>query len=799
MSADAGDSTLLLDADVPGCVTLSLLKAGLIPDPYNGTHERDVQWVEKLPWTYSTTLARPQGWPAEDSLVLTFSNLDTYATVRLDGVTILTADNAHRTHCSRPFVLNKEEHELTVTLAPVAAEGQSLLERSDLIIPASNEPKNIGFQTSPFTRKSGYQFGWDWGPRLAGPGIMGEVSLKPWIDGAWSCAPNPWCQVVDASPDRATLLIHDSEGWDLGLSLGGTAVKVEQHGDTLFVPSPALWWPRSHGPQPLYDVKWTKSDDGSTLRHRLGIRTAVWQHVPDSMGVSMELLVNGTRVFCRGANVVPPDFLEPYSREGWNGLVEDAVEANMNMLRVWGGGVYPPNSFFEACDEQGLLVWQDFMFACTMVPTDDDFAQNVRLEAEEQVLRLRHHPSLVLWCGNNEMDRAWTSWGWQDTYNLHGIDSTQVYQAYLRLFQDILPDLVDHESPTQYLPTSPTLDPRSGDEHAWGVWFGLEDFSYYSRHGGRFVSEYGLQSLPNLHTLSEAGISHFNDESLQFRQRSKMDWLKPGFDGWDMMKHFMSESTGAPKHHDLQDWIFKSQVTQAEGLRQALERHRTSEGRFGGSLYWSLNDVWPAVSWSTIDHAGRWKLGHYAAKRANASQTVLWQRHRVDSLVMVVFNDAAEALSGRLSVSVCDFAGDTIRSQDAEIEVEPMSSLPISMASMAEWRIQPKDSYLSWMLEGKDNAPIVHKSALWVPFNEANLLSPKIRLQPTGNGCWLETQTYVPVAQLLADIPGRWSDNGMTLEPHTRLTVAFDPEDSLAGLGEVKVLTLNPETLNGGL
>ena len=177
------------------------------------------------------------------------------------------------------------------------------------------------------------------------------------------------------------------------------------------------------------------------------------------MGVSMELLVNGTRVFCRGANVVPPDFLEPYSLEGWNGLVEDAVEANMNMLRVWGGGVYPPQSFFEACDEQGLLVWQDFMFACTMVPTDDDFAQNVRLEAEEQVLHLRHHPSLVLWCGNNEMDRAWTSWGWQDTYNLHAIDSTQVYQAYLRLFQDILPDLVDHESPTQYLPTSPTLDP----------------------------------------------------------------------------------------------------------------------------------------------------------------------------------------------------------------------------------------------------------------------------------------------------------------------------------------------------
>ena len=236
LSADAGDITLLLDADVPGCVTQSLLKAGLIPDPYNGTHERDVQWVEQLPWTYSTTLARPQGWPAKDSLVLTFSNLDTYATVRLDGVTILKADNAHRTHCSRPFVLNKKEHELTVTLAPVAAEGQSLLEQSDFIIPASNEPKDIGFQTSPFTRKPGYQFGWDWGPRLAGPGIMGEVSLKPWNDGAWFGAPDPWCQVVDASPDRATLLIHDSEGWDLGLSLGARLSRSSSTGTRFSFP-----------------------------------------------------------------------------------------------------------------------------------------------------------------------------------------------------------------------------------------------------------------------------------------------------------------------------------------------------------------------------------------------------------------------------------------------------------------------------------------------------------------------------------------------------------------------------------
>ena len=212
---------------------------------------------------------------------------------------------------------------------------------------------------------------------------------------------------LSTSPDRATLLIHDSEGWDLGLALGGTAVEVEQHGDTLFVPSPALWWPRSHGPQPLYDVTWTKSDDGSTLRHRLGIRTAVWQHVRTPWGVH-GLLVNGTRVFCRGANVVPPDFLEPYSLEGWNGLVEDAVEANMNMLRVWGGGVYPPQSFFEACDEQGLWCGKT---SCLPAPWSPPTTTSPRMCGSRP--RNRYctcaTTSLVLWCGNNEMDRAWTS------------------------------------------------------------------------------------------------------------------------------------------------------------------------------------------------------------------------------------------------------------------------------------------------------------------------------------------------------------------------------------------------------
>ena len=362
------------------------------------------------------------------------------------------------------------------------------------------------------------------------------------------------------------------------------------------------------------------------------MRTLKWVEQEDAWGTSFQLEVNGIPVQVRGANVVPPDFHQTQDAARWKTLAEQARDANMNMVRVWGGGVYPPDAFFESCDEQGLLVWQDFMFACAMVPDDSAFTENVKREANEQVVRLRHRPSLALWCGNNEVERAWHQWGWQDMYDLHGPDSARLAAAYHKMFYEVLPQVVSQESDAFYLHTSPTLDGRSGDEHAWGVWFGLEDFSYYSRHNGRFASEYGLQSLPSRHTLEEAGIDAFTDEALQFRQRSRMDWLEPGFDGWDMMHHFMSKTTGAPVPEDLDDWIFKSQWTQAEGLRQALERHRTSEGRYAGSLYWSLNDVWPAVSWSTVDHAGRWKLAHYAARRANAPRTALWMRQREDSL-----------------------------------------------------------------------------------------------------------------------------------------------------------------------
>lgn len=790
-SVFSSDTTLSpVPARVPGHVLPDLVEAGLAPDPYLETHEIEVQWVESLSWTYRTHLDLPRGWESPSQVQLEFAGLDTYAHVWVDGREILSSDNAHRTWVTLPFELGPAGVDIDVLFDPVAPRGQILLDAHAPPVPAGNEMRPVGQQTSPFTRKAGYQFGWDWGPRLAGPGIVGEVSLKQVATGPTPSL--PWCEVLSTDETEAVLVVHDGKDWELRMSRDGSPVAALRDQDTIRIASPALWWPAHMGPQPLYDVRWEHSRSGHIVEHRLGLRTAEWREDADTWGRSFALHINGTPVSSRGANVIPPDFHDAYSCEGWTSLVDQALSANMNMVRVWGGGVYPPDCFFEACDRHGLLVWQDFMFACSMVPGDSAFAQNVRAEAQQHVHRLHHRPSLVLWCGNNEVERAWESWGWQDTYHLTHQDSVNLVEAYREVFYEMLPDVVQQHASTSYLPTSPTLDPASGDEHAWGVWFGLESFDYYSRHAGRFASEYGLQSLPDRHTLQEAGIEHWSDDALQFRQRSKMEWLEPGFDGWDMMHHFMAKTTGAPEVGDLEDWIFRSQATQAEGLRQALERHRTSQGRYAGSLYWSLNDVWPAVSWSTVDHAGRWKLGHYAAMRANKALTAQWQREREDSVTWVVFNDGPTAFRGSLVAEERAMDGTVLNRASTPLRLGAHSEFAWPAAEVGTWGEAPETTYLAWSLLDETGRVLERSTALWKAAVESNLAPCDVKCERNERGWTVTASSYAPVVYLTCSVPGHFSDNGMSLEAGTPVEVSFTPELETTEALDVQARVLNP-------
>ncbi|MAV51361.1 MAG: hypothetical protein CL829_01210 [Crocinitomicaceae bacterium] len=762
-------------AEVPGRVLSDLVRAQRVPPPYEGTHERDVQWVEDSTWWYQTFFDLPSEWSAVGHGHLTMDGLDTYATVSVNGQEVLRADNAHRTWTSDGFKLRPHGNRLVVRFDPVAQRGLAAMQAFGMALPASNEDRPIGQQTSPFTRKPGYQFGWDWGPRLAGPGITGPVWLHPGHGRRLDpTAAMPWLEVLSMDTDVAKLLAHGHKGWSLTWSENDIQHQVQWHEDTLSIDQPKAWWPRHTGEQPLYEALWTHQETGKTHRHTVGLRTLEWRKEPDDFGTSFQVEVNGTPIHARGANVVPPDFLEAHDVEGWLRLVELAKEAHMNMIRVWGGGVYPPDAFYDACDREGILVWQDFMFACAMVPNDKAFIENVRQEAKEQVLRLRAHPCLALWCGNNEVAKAWRDWGWQDLYDLHGKDSARVELAASHLFKEVLPEIVQEASDVDYWASSPSLPDSSGDVHAWGVWFGLADWDHYSEHGGRFASEYGLQSLPNLHTLREAGILALDDEALQFRQRSRMDWLEPGFDGWDMMAHFMAKTVGIPEAGNLEDWITRSQMTQAEGIRQALERHRASLGRYAGSLYWSLNDVWPAVSWSSVDHAGRWKLAHHAARRANAPRAVIWDRTREDSLQFMVFNDLQGSANGMLTVNCCSIEGDVMKRDSIYVDLAGRSSGTFSFGEASSWRPKPTTSYLSWSWHIPDNP--CKGSSLWTSVASAELGSPTLEISATDSSLAMTADTYVPAVHLVANVPGHFSDNGMPLLPGAMTTVGFVPE-----------------------
>ena len=783
-----------LKASVPGYVLPDLVQSGKAPDPNFGTHERDVQWVENESWTYRVHVDLPSGWNPTDSASLEFQGLDTYASIWVNGTKWMETNNAFRTWVTPIFPLDSNGIDVVVAFEPTAKAGQRALDRHGLAVPAGNESKPIGTQTSPFTRKAGYQFGWDWGPRLAGPGISGHVILHRTKPPQILEFKRPKCTVVEANSNRAKVVVARRSGWELDIRLREKPVDWEWRQDTLWIENPELWWPTNMGKQPLYSFAWRHRATGASFQHNLGIRKLAWNTGSDAWGTTFQLEVNEVKVQARGANVIPPEYHDTGRCEAWIELVDRCLAADMNMVRVWGGGVYPPDCFFDECDRRGLLVWQDFMFACSMVPDDPDFVANVEKEAQEHVHRLRHRPSLALWCGNNEVMRAWHQWGWQDMYDLHGTDSIRLANAYDRIFHEVLPNVVSELGSVRYHPTSPTLEPTSGDEHAWEIWFGLEDFDYYGRNNGRFVSEYGLQSLPNMHTLQEAGIESFHEDALQYRQRSRMDWLEPGFDGWDMMLHFMAKTTGVPTDGDLSDWIFRSQVTQAEGLRQGLERHRTSGGRYSGSLYWSVNDIWPAVSWSTIDHAGRWKLGHYAARRANKATTAIWRRGRVDSLAIVVFNEAPTAMHSTLNVELCDFAGRIIRQATKTVNLDKRSELEVVLGNMTEWQFRPKDTYLRWRLEDKIAGEIVRATALWRPMVEAELKPASIEWTETTQGWRIESSTYVPVAYFTSDVPGHFSDNGIALEAGIPRTLEFLPEHALDNLGSLSIQTLQAQT-----
>ena len=785
---------------VPGCVHLDLIRLELIPDPFDRDNENKVQWVEKEAWEYRKIFDVSPALFRRPHVELVCRGLDTFARLTLNGRFLGETDNMFRTwrFDLRPF-LQQGRNELRILFSsPVLKE--KALEKSL----ATKLPGN-----APHVRKAPYHFGWDWGPRLATCGIWRTLSLE-----AWEGARVEGLRVIQETlgPKLAVLRLKadvlaegdiPARGEISVLGRNGPrlsrAIRLKAGRNTLEfrlrIANPALWWPAGLGGQPLYTFQFKLFRGNSLLDScsiRTGLRTLTLEQKPDEWGTSFYFAANGLPFFAKGGNWIPADvFLPRLGRQKYERLLRDCRAANMNMVRVWGGGIYESPEFYDLCDELGLVVWQDFMFACQMVPGDAEFLENVRAEAEDIVSGLRHHPSIALWCGNNECEEGWFHWGWKES--LPG----SVWDDYQKVFDDILPRAVHTLDPQRpYWPSSPhsltpgePRSPASGDMHYWGVWHGREPFEQYQRVFHRFLSEFGFQSFPLLETVKAyARPEDWNITSPVMEHHQK----NPA--GNQLILHYMLDRYRLPK--DFESLLWLSQVLQAEGLKTAAEHFRSQRPRIMGALYWQLNDCWPVASWSGIDYFGRWKALQYYARRFY-SPVLVAPIAREGHLDVFVVSDLQLPQEAQLTWSLRTYGGQLVASQRLLVHIDPGASRVVLSKSLEEWKAGLRDEDVYLYFELRTPKEILSNNIYhFCQLKKVDLPDPEITfsLETGTDGAQAVRLTARRFAKnVCLQAPGleaRFEDNFFDLLPGEDKVVGFLSKSRIKSKDLIKVLRL---------
>jgi beta-mannosidase len=683
-------------ASVPGAVQTDLLANGLIPDPFYGTNEAGLQWIGLANWEYRTTFNLDAHDVARRHLDLVFGGLDTFADVFVNGHAALHADNMFRTwRIPAKSLLKEGANELRVVLHSPVMTMLPIVEALPYKLPTVVQVQRVserGIATDPYTRKAGYQYGWNWGPRLVTLGIWRPIRLEAWDDlRIENLHIRPHKVTPEAADVSADLTIEADHALTAEVTVTGAAtatVSLDAGANHISLPfrirSPKLWYPLGYGDQNLTTFRATIRTGDRTAAEatvRTGLRSVELRRRPDQWGTSFEFVVDGVPVFAKGANVIPLDsFPTRVTPEMHRRLLVAARDAHMNMLRVWGGGYYESDDFYDLCDELGILVWQDFMFGGEMVPGDAAFQENVRQEAIDQVRRLRDHPSVVLWCGNNELETGWHHWGDRQTFkaSLTPGQREAVWQSYLLLFNDVLKSVVtEHAGAVPYWPSSPSANyeqepdnQTNGDMHYWRVWYGSLPIAASTAVTPRFMSEYGFESFPDLATV--AAFARPQDYAID---SPVMDAHQKDPGGSQRMLANIERDYGTPK--DFASFVYLSQVQQAEAISTAAEHLRRSRPRTMGSLFWQLNDCWPAPSKSSLDYYGRWKALHYAAHRFYADLLISPYRH--DALIDVyLVSDKLGPVAASVRTRLLTFDGKTLSDTTADVTVPPAASTRIA-------------------------------------------------------------------------------------------------------------------------
>lgn len=821
--------TLWKNAAVPGTVHTDLLALQEIEEPYYRLNEHTLQWIDKVNWDYQTTFNLSKRDFLKQHIELDFSGLDTYAHIFINDSLILQTDNMFRNYTidAKQF-LKKGDNKLHIRFDSPIIKGIEKYDALDYKFPSSdNDLAKIGQvenekRVSIFTRKAGYHFGWDWGPRLVTSGIWKPIKLISWnqykIEDVF-IQQNSIGKKAIMTAHIELAVNNKSEKGEVEIIVNGktikkTRVKLTEGKNNLQIPfeieNPELWWPNGMGDQVLYkvEVKITSGFYTDIKSHKIGLRTIELIREPDAIGTSFYFKVNGHAVFMKGANYIPQDvFLSNAKKTNYEHIIASAKDANMNMLRVWGGGIYENDEFYQLCDEMGLLVWQDFMFACAMYPGDSSFLENVKQEAIDNVKRLRNHTSIALWCGNNEVLSAWENWGWKNDIieeQSKEIADT-IWKAYNAIFHKILPEVVtSYDGTRPYWPSSPGSDfggkesHEKGDAHYWMVWWGKEPFNNYNKAIPRFMSEYGFQSFPEFSTVEKYTIPEDHNiysEVMKSHQRSSI--------GNETIEEYMLRDYKQPK--DFKSFLYVSQLLQAHGIKIGIEAHRRNRDKCMGSLYWQINDCWPVASWSSIDYYGKWKALHYTAKKSFENFLISFENNE-DHLNVFVVSDSLKNRNAILKIELLDFDGNLLKQWEELITVEANKSnkyidllkndiLNVSNANNAVLHAE--------LLNNENNSIISENLFYLSPYKELKLTNPELTLTVNENidefELILKTQKLAKDVYLTADSDNNFSDNYFDMLPNTekKVTIKKSQLENLESfLEKLKVITLFDSYIN---
>ena len=778
-----------MPARVPGVVHLDLMRNNAIPDPFMGDNESKLQWIGETGWEYVKTFHYGIDNFEARHIELVFKGLDTYANVYLNDSLILVADNMFREwYVEIKRYLHIGPNTLRVQFPAVNTENKSRY--SQLAAKPPGDEKVV-------CRKAAYHFGWDWGPTFVTSGIWRPVYIRKW--GALNVVNVHIIQkeLTDSLANLAaqfTLYAELDNPCEVRLFLDSTEVLrqsiVLKRGPNILrgdvaLKNPERWWPNGMGAQKLYNFRYEVYFDSVLIAkgmQKVGLRTVELVQDKDNAGRSFYFKVNGIPLFIKGANYIPQDnFLPRVKDSTYKALIRDVKEANMNMLRVWGGGIYENDLFYDLCDENGILVWQDFMFACAMYPGGKKFFDNVRDEAIQNIVRLRKHPCIALWCGNNEIDEGWKNWGWQKQLGYTASDSARILKDYNLIFNVILPNNVHgFDTLRPYIPSTPLHGwghPESlteGDSHYCGVWWGKEPFSTYEKKVGRFMSEYGFQGFPDLTTISKfttPGDRHLGSSVMKTHQKHPA--------GYEIIDEFMLRDYKKPK--DFESYAYVSQLLQARGIGMAIEAQRRAKPWCMGTLYWQLNDCWPVVSWSSRDYYGKKKALQYRLPHLYA-KTLVSPVIENGHVKVYVTTDDLSPIKANMSVKLLDFSGRTYTNRTCLVEI-PANGSKIcfdTLVSALVGKLNPAELVFAVTMEGEDiHGENVKADNLLYFVSPKDLLLPvpsisrKIRETPTGYTVLLSSDKLVKNLFLSANLKGSFSDNYFDLLPGVPVEIQF--------------------------